>query len=360
MSAGEVRWPDASTYAMAARDTDSFFLHPEFAQATLRRSPLGLPLPATGRNAAVFQASLGDGAVAVRVFTRPPAQGPERYRLIGQHLRELEGTVFPRVQWLSEAVAVENAHWPMVRMDWIEGWTLDDWVRDHLDRPDLLLDLAQSWDELFIYLDHSHIAHGDLQHGNVLIDADGQIKLVDLDGMWIPALEAIPAQEYGHAHFQHPGRADDRIWNARMDGFAALLIGISVRALARRPELWETYNDGGNNLIFLADDFEDLERPIWADLLAIDDDRLRFRIEKLRRACQEDCARLVGPLDMLNDDKPDAVVPGVPQWLSAAMSPEPEPAPAPPATEDRVPVWALALAVVAVIVLAVVGVVVLG
>lgn len=315
-----VRWPDASAYAMAARETETFFTDPVLREATLQRSPLGLPLPATGRNAAVFKAQVAEGGdAAVRVFTRPPSEGPERYTAIESHVGLLEGNVFPDVHWNHEAVAVEGTLWPMVRMDWVEGETLDAWVRAHLREPDRLRDFAKRWDRLFVYLDHSHVAHGDLQHGNVLVDAEDRIRLVDLDGLWIPELESIPAPEYGHAHFQHPKRVEERVWGPRMDGFAALVIGISLVALAQKPELWDSYNDGGNNLIFLGDDFEDLGRPIWADLAAIDDRVLRGRVEKLRRACEISCAKLTGPLDMLNDAKEDPAVPGVPSWLRTTM-----------------------------------------
>lgn len=359
------RWPDASAYAAAARVTESFFANGSFAGASLARSPLGIPLPATGRNAAVFKASLPDGDVAIRVFTRPPSEGPERYGLIDQHLQSLKGNVFPWVRWHSDAVAVNGARWPVVEMDWVEGRTLDEWVRTHLGDADRLSDFVERWDRLFVYLDHSHVAHGDLQHGNVLVEDDDTIRLVDLDGIWLPDLDSMPAGEFGHAHFQHPSRVVERVWGPRMDGFAALVIGVTIAALACRPSLWDAYNDGGNNLIFVAEDFADLDRPIWRDLEELEDDRLQSRIAKLRRACLTECSTLTGPVDMLDDTKPDPEVPGAPIWLRGLLVGEESASSTAKARSsapdsDLVPWWVIGSIVALIIAVAVVLVVVLG
>ncbi len=323
-AASPVRWPDASAYAIAARDVETFFGPVELRAASLRRSPLGLPLPATGRNAAVFKATVDDADLAVRVFTRPPNEGAERYRRIGEHILPLEGVLFPNVRWIHDGVHVDGATWPMIRMDWVEGMTLDHWVDAHRDDPALLRDFATRWDRLFTFLEHSRIAHGDLQHGNVLVDEQHRIRLVDLDGLWIPELADLPADEFGHVHFQHPGRLPDKVWGERMDGFAALLVAVSIVALSHRPELWDDYNDGGNNLIFRNDDFVDLGAPIWSDLARLDDPVLTARIAKLRQACEAECAKLHGPVVMLDDSQSSAVVPGTPTWLLSSLG---QPAP---------------------------------
>jgi hypothetical protein len=336
-AAHPVRWPDASAYAMAAREVEAFFGPVELRSAVLRRSPLGLPLPATGRNAAVFKATVDDTDLAVRVFTRPPNEGAERYRRLREHILPLEGVLFPNVRWIDDGVHVAEATWPMIRMDWVEGMTLDHWVEAHRHDAQLLRDFASRWDRLFTFLEHSRIAHGDLQHGNVLVDAQHRVRLVDLDGLWIPELADLPADEFGHVHFQHPGRLTERVWGERMDGFAALLIAVSIVALSHRPELWDVYNDGGNNLIFRNDDFADLDAPIWDDIARLGDPVLTARIAKLRQACESECAKLHGPVVMLNDSQTSAVVPGTPTWLMSAI----DPGHVPPDHQDQPPTEAM-------------------
>src|SRR2546430_4647189 len=62
---------------------------------------------------------------------------------------------------------------------------------------------------LFPYttLFRSQVAHGDLQHGNILVRG-GSIQLVDYDGMWVPALKGRHATEIGHRAYQHPERSE--------------------------------------------------------------------------------------------------------------------------------------------------------
>lgn len=38
-------------------------------------------------------------------------------------------------------------------------------------------------------LHEKSIAHGDLQHGNILVDSNGNIYLIDYDSMFVPSLE---------------------------------------------------------------------------------------------------------------------------------------------------------------------------
>ncbi|QLQ08322.1 MAG: hypothetical protein HZY76_21580 [Anaerolineae bacterium] len=47
------------------------------------------------------------------------------------------------------------------------------------------------------------IAHGDLQHGNVLVAAD-ELRLIDYDGMYVPPLSGRESHEIGHRNYQHP------------------------------------------------------------------------------------------------------------------------------------------------------------
>lgn len=330
------RWPDASAYAMAARTVEDFFTVADLQHALLRTSPLGLPLPATGRNAAVFKATRGDDELAIRVFTRPPVDGHDRYGLIRSHLLTRERATFPAVRWRDDAVVVDGEQWPMVEMEWVEGETLDAWLAAHLGDKAALATFLENWRRLFIGLDRSEIAHGDLQHGNVLVEGDGVVRLVDLDGMYVPALADSPAEEFGHVHFQHPERVASRYWGRRMDGFSALVVEISVMALMERPELWDRYNDGGNNLIFLGDDFADHGRPLWAELAELEDPVLRHQVVKLKRATGIEPDRLVGPLEMLDPDHDDPGLLGTPTWLRAHM-PDDAAAPADEHASDGIP-----------------------
>src|ERR1700678_1048743 len=93
----------------------------------------------------------------------------------------------------------------------------------------------QMWAKLTARLRDANFAHADLQHGNVLLvpgDAQNKLglKLIDYDGMWVPALADSHSGEVGHPNFQHPLRLKDRSYNA--DVVSSLPMFIGGRALA--------------------------------------------------------------------------------------------------------------------------------
>ncbi|MDQ2706917.1 MAG: hypothetical protein M3Z25_04470 [Actinomycetota bacterium] len=71
----------------------------------------------------------------------------------------------------------------MVRMQWVEGRTLDEYVGHLVAAGDVpaIGALAGTWRDLVRRMQTARFAHGDLQHGNVLIDTRGTLRLVDLD-----------------------------------------------------------------------------------------------------------------------------------------------------------------------------------
>ncbi|MBA2227227.1 WD40 repeat domain-containing protein [Thermogemmata fonticola] len=122
------------------------------------------------------------------------------------------------------------------------------------------------------------IAHGDIQHGNLIIlegvgGGSGGVmgydmRLVDYDGMWVPAVAGIPSGEYGHRHYQHPGR--EGYYGPAMDHFPLLVMYTGLYALAAsgdRGGLWQRY-DQGDNILFTEGDFvhpggSGLLRELW-------------------------------------------------------------------------------------------------
>jgi tRNA A-37 threonylcarbamoyl transferase component Bud32 len=92
-------------------------------------------------------------------------------------------------------------------MEWINGLPLDVYMAEVFQRADVLKFLADLWLKTVGSLRTAGVAHGDLQHGNIIIQ-NGNIRLVDLDGpRWPPenrplvatskpANEAKPEQEY--------------------------------------------------------------------------------------------------------------------------------------------------------------------
>src|SRR5204863_3447178 len=94
----------------------------------------------------------------------------------------------------------------------------------------------------------NNIAHGDLQHGNVLI-ARGDFKLIDYDGMFVPALAGRASHEVGHRNYQHPGRTESD-FGIQLDNFSGWMIYLTLVALSIEPGLWSRFGQGDEHILF--------------------------------------------------------------------------------------------------------------
>jgi serine/threonine protein kinase len=173
-------------------------------------------------------------------------------------------------------------------MEWVAGKQLQDYVEDHLREPKVLGRLADRWRGVVSGLGRVHIAHGDLQHGNILVDSQGQIRLVDYDGFFIPPLQGHPPdEEVGHANYQHAERIRWGYYEENVDGFSALVIYLSLLALKADPGLWDPTFHSGDNLVFSARDFKKPGlTPLWSRLKKSPEAEVRRLTAELENFCR--------------------------------------------------------------------------
>lgn len=246
-------WPSARQFAEAIQCPAICFNEPHIKKLLPAVDRLGMPLVTSGQFAYVFKLKAADGStpVAVRCFRGYLRDREERYKAIDAHLSAQHIPALPRFKYFPYGILVAGRRFPTLIMQWLEGATLDVYLEDVFDKPEVLWHLADEWLKLMARLREAGIAHGDLQHGNIIVE-QGQLRLIDLDGMYVPAMRGLQASEVGHQHFQHPAR-DATHFDANIDNFSALVIYLSLISLAERPELWNEYHD--ENLIFTKEDF---------------------------------------------------------------------------------------------------------
>ena len=256
-------WPLSQDYNEAVQNPRTSFADPDLKAGEAVPGPLGLPLPRSGNFADVYQIRGADGRMwALKCFTRPAAKLRERYLAIDAHLRDARLPFAVGFEFLAEGVRIRGLWYPALKMEWVEGLQLNEFVRRNADRPEHLRAVLGVWVRLCKRLRDARIAHADLQHGNVLLvpGATAQrlkLRLIDYDGMWVPALAGKPSGEAGHPNYQHPARLAERAYTPDVDRFPHLVIGCALRALAvaGRP-LWDRF-DNGDNLLFRETDFAD-------------------------------------------------------------------------------------------------------
>jgi eukaryotic-like serine/threonine-protein kinase len=282
-------YPSTGDYTLVLQNPETAFAVEDLRTATIEQGPLG-PYGISGSSAVVFHASIGDDQYALRCYTRRDASTPERYAafesyIAGKGLRKYIGNV----TWYEEAVRVKGASWPVLKMEWIAGQQLNEYASYLADNGNraALRTLSARWLELLSDLQGASFAHGDLQHGNILVDQRGHLRLVDFDSVWIPPLQgqAAPA-ESGHPSYQpQAGPAQSR-WGPFMDTFSGLVIYLALVALAADPGLWPKFNNG-DNLLFERSDFAPpFETDVWKHLRDLSDPDVDRTISKLKGCCQ--------------------------------------------------------------------------
>src|SRR5919198_4871911 len=273
-SEGEVAmgaWPDLTEYHEAVQYPPKAFADPGLRAVAIELDRFGMPKPATGGNAVVYKGNeprlLFQKTWAIRCFLRPISDHAERYEAISKHLRKVRLPYDVDFQFLKEGIRIRSSWFPIVKMQWADGDLLHSHIEKHLRYPTSLAALREKWVTLVRDLEAAQVAHGDLQHGNILVRG-GSIQLVDYDGMWVPALKGRNATETGHRAYQHPERSEQD-YGQEIDRFSALVIYLSLAALERDATLWERFHTG-DNLIFVREDFLQVGRSaIWQHLRRI-------------------------------------------------------------------------------------------
>ena len=96
-----------------------------------------------------------------------------------------------------------------------------------------------------------------------------RIKLVDYDGMFVPGMAPGNGSETGHRHFQHPAGASSD-FGPGMDRFSFIALDLSLRRSIEDKSLYPKFREGGETIIFKANDFADPQNSeIFRRLLAM-------------------------------------------------------------------------------------------
>lgn len=284
-------WPTMSDYQEAIQAPHLCFTDADLRRGSPSLNPLGLPRPITGGFASVYEIASSGRRWAVRCFLRDFKDQAERYHKIGGHLAAVSLPYTIHFDFQPQGILVQGQRFPILKMGWVEGTPLNEFIENSRYSPGVLASLAQRWQQMLGDLRAKEVAHGDLQHGNVLVAPDGSLKLIDYDGMWVPALAGRGSHETGHPAYQSPNRSE-RDFHRDVDEFAGNVILVAILATSRRPELWDEFNNG-DNLLFRKDDYLDPQTSrVFGSLLGLPDNDIKARVRGIIRACGFDPDRV--------------------------------------------------------------------
>ncbi|MBY0552169.1 MAG: hypothetical protein K2W95_33120 [Candidatus Obscuribacterales bacterium] len=248
-------WPTPQDYNEALQNLATCFADPELNEGAVELNALGLPRPNSGAFASVYKVTSGNKSYAVRCFLLNIRDMEERYRHISQFVMNdnLPHTV--AFEFQKRGVLVRGQWFPILKMDWVEGRTLERYIEDNLEDSRKLSAVLRKFEEMCAALESEGVAHGDLQHGNILVPSDSELRLVDYDGMYVPSMAGLESNELGHRNYQHPRRSREH-FGPFLDNFAKWSIYLSLLALTEAPSFYRLCQAGADCLLLRKEDYE--------------------------------------------------------------------------------------------------------
>ncbi len=257
------------TIKLAAKNPEDYFdklsnLHPVL-------DANGDPIMSSGNFAVVFKMYNPKNYkyYALKCFHREQEGREQNYQKISEELnrdlsrysygtQNLSSSYFLHVQYYEKEMFVDIGNstsiFPVLLMEWVDGITLDKYVLQNMNNPKLLQDITYRFSRMAKWLLSQRFAHGDLKPDNILVRRNGQIVLVDYDGMYVPSMKGQKALELGSPNFRHPGRTEDE-FDGNIDDFSIIVILLSLKAISLNPELFSNIVSS-DRLLFCERDYQ--------------------------------------------------------------------------------------------------------
>ena len=333
-------WPGIAEFSSAIQNPVRCFADPELSSGELavydRGGRAGMPVVSAGNFAAVYRVSNQGRSFAVRCFTRAVNDQHARYGQLDTFLRATLPPAFVEFEYLEQGILVAGDWYPLVKMEWVNGEPMNKFVESNLNTPNSLQIVAARWRGLLSALGSLNIAHNDLQHGNVMVQQDRSLRLVDYDAMFLPQYAGQASPENGHQHFQHPLKTSQN-YNESVDNFPALVIYVSLLALAADPGLWNRFYNDDNLLLRRVDYGDPANSQCFQALKSSQDDTVRYLTAYLEQCCSFQVEAVPNLESILNTQQgqpapaPIAAPPLAAPAPAAVVPPPPPPMPAPAA-----------------------------
>jgi len=194
----------------------------------------------------------------------------ERLRLISGRISAGDIRYFENLVYVEKGLYVNGQVYPTVRMKWVDGVNLKDYIVKNQNDEYALRLLAKRFGEMMLFLHNRNIAHGDLQHENIIVDSSGEIHLIDYDSLYLPEMSSLCFIDNvaGKPDYQHPNREDNKFSSRRLDYFSELVIITSILGVVSSPSLISKYKmKDSDSLLFRREDYNNLKSSsIYSDL----------------------------------------------------------------------------------------------
>ena len=194
---------------------------------------------------------------ALKCFTEEQEGRAEAYRQIADELEFVDSSYITSVKYLDKEIFVDSSceedEFPVLLMDWIDGETMENYIAENYQDNYAMAMLCYRFCKMAAWLRSQPFAHGDIKPDNIMVRPNGNLTLVDYDGMFVPAMKGQKSPTIGTKDFSHPLRTVDD-FDETIDDFALASIALSLKAISMNSKLLDTYG-ASDRLLFLENDY---------------------------------------------------------------------------------------------------------
>jgi hypothetical protein len=277
-------YPSSNEYRAAFQYIKESLTDPILKEGAVKTNSLG-PQVFSGNFAYAYEiTSQYRIKYAVRCFRYPSRDREERYVAISKFLKRLKSYYFVDFEYQSDGIAIKGIKYPIVKMAWVDGALLGQFIAENYSNRRRLKNLITSLIALARFIEYSGFAHGDIQTGNIIVNNDGKdLKLIDYDGIYVKDIKELGNCECGTPNFQHPQRGN--AWNSKLDRFSFICLYVALNALIERYSLWEELSCDEESILFIASDYEDTKNSkAFNKLMQIEN--MKEDAQKFKRICE--------------------------------------------------------------------------
>ena len=252
-----MQYPLISEYVRAIQDASNNL--DELAHLVPVLDDLSEPYRSSGAFAVVFKMKdeQTGKCYALKCFTEEQEGRAEAYRQIADELEFVDSSYITSVKYLDKEIFVDSSceedEFPVLLMDWIDGETMENYIAENYQDNYTMAMLCYRFCKMAAWLRSQPFAHGDIKPDNIMVRPDGNLTLVDYDGMFVPAMKGQKSPTIGTKDFSHPLRTVDD-FNETIDDFALASIALSLKVISMNSTLLDTYG-ASDRLLFLENDY---------------------------------------------------------------------------------------------------------
>ena len=252
-----MQYPLISEYVRAIQDASNNL--DELAHLVPVLDDHGEPYRSSGAFAVVFKMKdeQTGKCYALKCFTEEQEGRAEAYRQIADELEFVDSSYITSVKYLDKEIFVDSSceedEFPVLLMDWIDGETMETYIAENYQDNYTMAMLCYRFCKMAAWLRSQPFAHGDIKPDNIMVRPDGNLTLVDYDGMFVLAMKGQKSPTIGTKDFSHPLRTVDD-FDETIDDFALASIALSLKAISMNSKLLDTYG-ASDRLLFLENDY---------------------------------------------------------------------------------------------------------